>query len=326
VTAASGTPTGTVQYSDGVADLHTVTLDASGRAVPLQATLDVGSTVFASYAGDSDFAPSIGWIKPDIRPAPTSLTLTSDSNPQTAEQPVTIVATVANATTPAVPFGSVQFYGNGRPMLTGQALDDTGRAGIVARLPAGTYEFTAKYHDDTAEVADFVDSEGSLTQLVDDPPVRGPSVNGAPEGQAAPAPAPIGVTTRPETIGGPPQQPTNAVVVGRPHVTRDGRVRISAQTQDPGSFRLRATTRPKRNSRIRTYGTASTAVQPGVVSLTIVPNATAKAALARGRTLRLTITLTFESARGGSPFTTVLKAIARPRLTVGRPRRSALAR
>ncbi len=59
VSAATGTPTGSVQFRDGDNVLGTAALDGQGRAVLNIATLASGSHTFvARYAGDSSFATS----------------------------------------------------------------------------------------------------------------------------------------------------------------------------------------------------------------------------------------------------------------------------
>jgi virginiamycin B lyase len=59
VTAASGTPTGTVTFMDGTTILNTVTLDATGEATYTTNTLSVGDHVISAvYSGGSDFAGS----------------------------------------------------------------------------------------------------------------------------------------------------------------------------------------------------------------------------------------------------------------------------
>ena len=72
VTASTGTPTGTVEFFDGVASLGTATLGAGGQAVLVTSTLPVGTrSLTAEYAGDANFlgslsAPLIQTVNPRL--------------------------------------------------------------------------------------------------------------------------------------------------------------------------------------------------------------------------------------------------------------------
>ena len=162
-------PTGGVQITiDGTNIGGPVPLNPGGQAIfRLTFPVDVGSTLSANYLGDNLHSPSAGQLKPTIRPAGTATSLASSANPANEGGQVTIVATTRNADTGITPFGSVQFLVDGAPVLAPQTLDSHGQAGIVgSNLPAGDFTVTAKYHDDTAAIADFADSEASFTQHV----------------------------------------------------------------------------------------------------------------------------------------------------------------
>src|SRR5213076_1617524 len=94
--------------------------------------------------------------------------------------------------------------------------------------------------------------------------------------------------------------------------TRPGTFTATAMTRAGYLARLHVTaakcrqrashTCPKRPKRPAVYGAgAATASALGIVKLTIKPNAKARAALRRGRTLHVRVSVTFSSSQGGTP-------------------------
>lgn len=169
VSGSAGTPAGTVLFQvNGVNTAGPVTLDAQARAsVDPPFLIDVGTTISARYAGNLTYSPSRGDAQPDVAPAATATALVSSANPATVGGEVDLVATVDNLDTDVIPFGSVQFFIDGEPVLDPQPLDGDGQVGVTATdIPAGDYVVTAAYHDDTAAIPDFVDSQSSFTQHV----------------------------------------------------------------------------------------------------------------------------------------------------------------
>jgi hypothetical protein len=285
-----GTPTGTVQFDlDGDAIEPPVAIDSSGLTTAgLAGVVDVGSTIGATYSGDSAFDSSYGELSPDIQPARTAVSLRSSANPAAALTRVVVTAHVSNVDTPPAPFGSVQFLVNGQPVLEPLGLNANSDAGIVGALPAGTYTITALYHDDTAAIPDFADSSATMTQ----------TVNAA----AAPPPPAVGPSPSATTVA------NASFILGRPS-TRAGAITLSVESIDPGRFTFSATTvRKFRSSRAAAkrsirYGSGA-AISPGgnkPVKLTIKPTAKARALLKKQKKLRVRIVVTFQSARGGAP-------------------------
>ena len=326
--AAASVPTGTVQFSTEGFELGPPEpLNELGRlAHPPRGILDVGTTLTASYSGDPTHAPSETSQPLEISPATTSVSLTSSANPQAPGTPVTITATVFNTDTLIVPFGAVQFVVNGRPVLEPLPLSPSGRAGIIGRLPAGVYTIDAEYHDDTAAIPDFKDGRGSLTQVVSvpPPPPLPPLTARVTEAvlPAPPVPAPAPATGGTLAFNA-------AVILGHPSVSRSGRISIAARTVDPGRFTVVAHTRQgylSRATRTATAGRSGSKASPAVygassmstpgakaVTLVVAPDARARRALSEGRTLHLTILVTFQSSRGGGPSRMIVFA------TVKRP-------
>ena len=193
---SAGTPTGSIQFQvDGVRRWRPITLDGQARAVfdpPF--LIDVGTTITARYAGNSAYSPSRGDLQPEVTPADTATSLVSSANPAVVGGEVDVVATVDNLDTDIIPFGSVQFFIDGEPVLDPQPLDDNGQVGVTATdIPAGDYLVTAAYHDDTAAVADFVDSQSSFVQRIvvgsaPPPPPPAPQLKAAPAAPSLAAP------------------------------------------------------------------------------------------------------------------------------------------
>ncbi len=311
VSAAGSVPTGTVQFSDEGFPLGPPEpLNSEGRLEePPQGFLDVGTTLTARYSGDSAHDPSETSLPLEISPAATTLSLRSSANPQTPGQPVTITATVTNTESEFPPFGSVQFVVNGKPVLEPLPLGPEGETGIIGHLPVGSYAIFAEYHDDTAEIPDFRGSSGSLTQIIGSPPPPPP-----------PVPAPIVTPTVPPA---PAQGGTlgfsSALVLGRPVVSRSGRITITAHTADPGRISAAARTRSgflaaARRPGPASYGRSLTTVPGGrTVTLTVNPGARARRALRAGRTLHLTLEVTFQPSGGGKPTRLTVHVTARSR-------------
>ena len=147
VTAASGTPTGTVSFLDGTTPLGTATI-ASGTASIQVPSLAVGShSLTAQYVGTSTFGVSASTSVTETVTAaalPTTITtLALSQNPSPAGQAVTLTATVTSPS--GTPSGTVSFLSNGVAIGSG-TLNGSGVATYtVASQPAGTYAITAQY-------------------------------------------------------------------------------------------------------------------------------------------------------------------------------------
>ena len=172
VPAGQPAPAGTIQFKvNGVADGSPIAVGAGGQAqFSPQFLLNVGDSVTAEYLGDFQHAASAASATQQVKPAVSSMALTSSANPVTSAGEVVILATVSNASTAITPFGSVQFFVDGDPVLTPLPLDEDGEAGIVAEgLDPGEYVIEARFTDDTGIPADFTPSQASLTQRVTAP-------------------------------------------------------------------------------------------------------------------------------------------------------------
>ena len=167
VAPATGVPTGTVTFRDGVTVLGTATL-VNGSASISTSTLAVGShPLTAAYGGSATFAASTSATVTQVVNAPgvaaTTTSLTSTPNPSTTGQAVTLTATVTSAA--GVPTGTVTFR-DGATVL-GTATLVNGSASIsISTLAVGTHPLTAAYGGSAAFAAS---TSATVNQVVNNP-------------------------------------------------------------------------------------------------------------------------------------------------------------
>ena len=136
----------------------TVDLNGCGRELDIS-TLPAGKHVIvATYEGNGQYLGSSGNETITIDKWASTTILTSNPNPSTDGQEVTLTATVNS---PVGPTGSVTFVSgsktmNSAPLINGVATLTT------KKLPAGTLTITANYNGDTQSAK----SSGTLTQVV----------------------------------------------------------------------------------------------------------------------------------------------------------------
>lgn len=144
VSAASGSsPTGTVTFRHaGV--LATVPL-VNGVATFTTSNLPrgTGERITAAYSGNSTVAGSVASLSQTVVKIPTTIAITSGTNPSTRTQPVTFTAIVSTASG-LVPTGMVRFY-NGTKLLGAATLANGVTNLTTAVLPTGTNNITAVY-------------------------------------------------------------------------------------------------------------------------------------------------------------------------------------
>jgi hypothetical protein len=147
VPAASGTPTGTVQFAiDGSAFGSPVTLVSGSATSGSISTLAEGThTVTAVYSGATDFVTSTGTLNGGqvVNQASTTTTVASSLNPSTYGQSVTFTATI----TPQYggqASGTVTFK-DGSTTLGSAAVSSNAASLTTSSLAAGTHSITAVY-------------------------------------------------------------------------------------------------------------------------------------------------------------------------------------
>ena len=125
VSGGSGTPTGSVSFTDGATPLGSVSLNVMGMAVLSTSGLAVGGhTIGAAYSGDSTYAISSGSDPHTVVKADTTLSISDSPEPSTQGSPVTITATLG-----------VVAPGAGTPTGT-IAVTATNSTGCTITLPA----------------------------------------------------------------------------------------------------------------------------------------------------------------------------------------------
>jgi hypothetical protein len=152
VSAASGTPAGTVTFFDGSTQLGTGTLSA-GKAQFLTHTLAVGGhSITATYTGSANFAASTSAVLTQtVGKAATTTTLTASPNPSSILHPlVTFTATVTGAFAgSANPGGTVSFQTGTKVWGKGTLNASTHKATFtISTLPEGTTSIQAVYAGD----------------------------------------------------------------------------------------------------------------------------------------------------------------------------------
>jgi len=146
VTAAAGTPTGTVTFSDGSTVLGTGSL-SSGKATYTTKLLSVGShPITASYSGDTNNDVSTSnLVVQVVNGLPkANVTLTSNNNPSDSGQSVKFTASVS----PSGATGSVTFY-DGSTSIGSTNLSSGSASFSTSSLSVGSHNITAVYGGNT---------------------------------------------------------------------------------------------------------------------------------------------------------------------------------
>ena len=158
----SGTPAGSVTFTNGTTTLGTVAL-TGGSASLSTAKLEAGqATITATYKGNSSFITSSGSLTQTVNQDGTTTAVTSSPSTSVYGQSVTFSLTVsANAPGAGTPTGNITLtYG---ATTLGSASLCAGKATIkTTALPAGADVVTATYGGD----ANFLTSSGTVSQVV----------------------------------------------------------------------------------------------------------------------------------------------------------------
>ena len=153
VTGVTGTPSGTVSFRDGSAQLGTATLDANGTASLTTASLAAAShTITAVYAGDANFTASTSSaVQQTVQLAQPVLTLSGPSTPVNAG---TAVQLLVNLSSPGVPPTGVLTLEDGAIAISTLSLNSNGSYTFsIASLALGTHTLTIAYAGDAENAA-----------------------------------------------------------------------------------------------------------------------------------------------------------------------------
>jgi sugar lactone lactonase YvrE len=140
-------PTGTVTFRDGVNILGVIPVDNTGTATFSTSSLAVGShSIVAVYSGDTNYQPLNSVLQQTVQIANTSVTLTSSTNPATANTPLTFTAPVKG--TGGAVTGTVTFK-DGTTVLGNSALNAGVAIFSTTSLSPGQHTVTAVYSGDS---------------------------------------------------------------------------------------------------------------------------------------------------------------------------------
>ncbi|MFN0121761.1 MAG: Ig-like domain repeat protein, partial [Blastocatellia bacterium] len=149
VASGAGAPTGNVQFYAGATLLGTGALGA-GTAIFSTNALPIGSHIItAVYLGDGTFKPSASnglpqVVSPAVKFTP-AVTLTTDVNPASEKQAITLTATVSG--TAGAPTGQVRFSNGVQTLATVPLIDGQARL-TISTLVFGTHTLRANYQGD----------------------------------------------------------------------------------------------------------------------------------------------------------------------------------
>src|SRR3989442_2767589 len=152
VSPGGGTPTGTVNFLDGVTVIGSGTLSATAPFTATFATsgLAVGThSITATYVGDGNFLTSTSTaVSQIVNKASTTTSLTSSVNPSVVGQSVTFTATVAAVSPGAgTPSSTVTFFDGTTTLGTGTLSGGTATF-TTSTLAQGPHSITAQYGGD----------------------------------------------------------------------------------------------------------------------------------------------------------------------------------
>jgi len=162
VSSSAGTATGSVTFKRGAVVLWKGTLtngSATYTTTPTQ--LPAGSaSITAVYGGDSSHAASTSPVLLQlVNKASSNTTLSSQPNPSTAGQSVTLTATVT--ATPGVPTGTVTFRAGNTVLGTASLTNGVATLNYTFNT-SGTYQLKASY----AGNSNYLSSSGTAVQSV----------------------------------------------------------------------------------------------------------------------------------------------------------------
>lgn len=168
LTAANGTPTGTVQFLDGANVLSTQSISGTGSSSFSTSSLAVGShTITASYQPTGTFSASSATLTQVISGFSTTTVVASSLNPAAYSQSVSLTATVTNTSSNSgPPTGTITFSDGinvlGTQPLTSNSTTTTTATFTTSTLTVGTHTVTATYNPTTG----FAGSTATLTETI----------------------------------------------------------------------------------------------------------------------------------------------------------------
>jgi CSLREA domain-containing protein len=172
--SGGSSPTGTVQFFDGVSALGSPVALSGGTAALVTSALTAGThSIAAVYSGDagnltSSSAP-VSQVVNGVGPGATTTALGSSVNPSTLGQSVTFTATVTGSS----PTGTVQFKDGATNLGSPVSLAGGSAQLTTFALTVGTHSITAVYSGDVGNLTSTSPAVSQVVNAVVVPP--GPS-------------------------------------------------------------------------------------------------------------------------------------------------------
>lgn len=203
LSAASGTPTGDVQFLDGANPLSTQTISNAGSATFTTSALAIGShTITANYQPTGNFGASSASLIQVVNSDPTTTAVTCQPNSINIGNTSQLIATVTSAY--GTPTGSIAFTDNGTALATQALLAGTTNLTYTG-AGAGTHSITATY----APTGSFAASAASCSEFVNALPTTS-ILSVTPTTSTYASPVTLTATVAPATPPG-PSTPTGTV-------------------------------------------------------------------------------------------------------------------
>jgi large repetitive protein len=167
----SGSPTGSVSFSDGGIPIPTcqglVLPPGPPQSVTCSQVYDTstGHSITATYGGDANFTTSTGTLAQNVSPVSTTTSVVPSPPAATSGQSVTLTATVAPTTGTALPDGTVTFSVNGTALGSSTLSTTDGvttTSMLLTTLPLGSDSVVASYGGS----ADFLASSSASAATV----------------------------------------------------------------------------------------------------------------------------------------------------------------
>ncbi len=195
-TVVGGSPTGSVEFSDGASVLGSSPL-SGGVATLAVSSLALGDhSLTATYGGDVGHEGSVGGVVHTVVPVPpvltpTTTTLVTNPNPSELSQTATLTATVVGGS----PTGSVEFS-DGASVLGSSPLSGGVATLAVSSLALGDHSLTATYGGDVGHEGSVGGVVHTVVPVPPVPPVTPPPLTPTTTRLAAnPTPSELSQTT-----------------------------------------------------------------------------------------------------------------------------------
>jgi sugar lactone lactonase YvrE len=163
VTSTGSSPTGSITFKDGTANIGVATMNSQGVATFTTSSLTAGNhAITAVYAGDTNSQAVTSSLSLVMNQATTSVAMSSSASPATVGLPVTLRATATG--NGATPTGTITFY-DGATSIGSSQLDSNGQASLViSSLGVGSHSITGVYSGDTNDAAS---TSAAFAQVID---------------------------------------------------------------------------------------------------------------------------------------------------------------